>query len=401
MKKYIKKIAFINRMNSAVKGFIQHDKANRDLAKYRYFAEKNNLHTLNDSELKDALNQRLASRQIIITPKPKGSLNIFLAYYVSDWEGILPLTLSEFGTVTDFDWIKHGYHHCSSDWLSKRDHMNEEMLDAFYKANEESPIDIVIGYLSGYTVSPSVLKNMADAGAVIVNFCFDDKLNFPGKKKGGRFTSPAAIAHAVDLNLTSSVDSIIKYVVHGGLAMFWPEAAEPTIHKSYDLPFEYDVTFMGSCYGWRPAFIKKLKALGANIKCFGKGWPNGYLSNDDMIKIYSQSRINLGFAAIGHSKKLMCLKGRDFEVPSSGGLYLTQNNPELAHLYDIGREIVTYNNVKDCARIINELLNDHDKANTIRTAGQQRCLKDHTYSVRWTKLYKIIGLLTEDSHKNS
>ena len=42
------------------------------------------------------------------------------------------------------------------------------------------------------------------------------------------------------------------------------------------------------------------------------------MSNEEMVKLYSCSRINLGFAGVGHSKKLMCREGRDFEVPMSG-----------------------------------------------------------------------------------
>ena len=67
---------------------------------------------------------------------------------------------------------------------------------------------------------------MAQAGAVIFNFSLDDKLHFPGQILGGRFTNTAALAHVVDLNLTNSPDSIIKYMVHGGLATFWPEAGK-------------------------------------------------------------------------------------------------------------------------------------------------------------------------------
>jgi len=328
-------------------------------------------------------------------------MHIFLAYYVSNWESVLPESLEQFGKISVFNWRKHGFDDRKQDWLTCRDQMNIAMLDAFHKANQEEPVDVVIGYLSGYNTSPETLLRMSESGAVIFNFCWDDKLNFPGKKFGGRYNSPAAIANAIDLNLTNSPTSIVKYYVHGGLALFWPEAAEPTIHKPYDLPFEYDVSFVGSCYGYRPAFIKKLKVKGIKVECFGKGWPNGYLSNDDMVKLYSKSRINLGFASIGHSRKLMCLKGRDFEVPASRGLYLTQNNPELAHVYDIGKEILIYNNANHCTRIINDLLNDPEKANAIRNAGQQRCLKDHTYTVRWTKLFKITGLLTEDGYNNS
>jgi len=88
-------------------------------------------------------------------------------------------------------------------------------------------VDVVVGYVSGATVAPEVLTRMAADGAVVTNFCFDDKVYWPGARLGGRYRSPAAIAHAVDLNLTSDPNGIIRYAAHGGIAMFHPEAADP------------------------------------------------------------------------------------------------------------------------------------------------------------------------------
>ncbi len=271
--------------------------------------------------------------------------------------------------------------------------MNADMLAAFREANCARPVDAVIGYLSGHNTSPETLREMASAGAAIFNLCFDDKLFFPGRIVGGRYTSPAALAATVDLNLTNAPESILKYAVHGGLAMFWPGAAHPEVHCPRRGNFEYDVTFVGSCYGWRPRFIADLRRQGLKVECFGQGWPNGPLSNEEVINLFSRSRINLGFGGIGYSRKLLCLKGRDFEVPMSGGLYLTQDNPELALVYDVGREIVTYKDASQCARQVMRLLGDPERANAIRQAGRQRALRDHTYETKWSQVFKRAGLI--------
>ena len=274
-----------------------------------------------------------------------------------------------------------------------RDEMNRLMLEAFRSANSRRPVDVVIGYLSGHTISPETLLEMARSGAVITNFCFDDKHCFPGTLLGGRFCTTAAIAHAVDLNLTSDPNGILKYAVHGGLAMFHPEAASLDLHHPYDFPFEHDISFIGANYGWRPSFIRRLEGLGLHIACYGQGWPNGPVTNQDMAKVYSRTRINLGFGGIGHSRRLMNLKGRDFEVPMSGGLYLTQHNPELALVYDLSREVITFKDEADCASIIRELLIDIPRAAAIREAGHRRARRDHTYEARWSTVLRVIGAL--------
>jgi hypothetical protein len=396
IKVLLKRSNTLNYLNTQIKSYLQEKKANRSLAYYRTEAAKRGLSPPHGSELKTALRQRLAARGIHPVPKPKGNLHIFLAYPLNNWESVLPLALAPFGRVTTFEWRSLGYDDQSAKWLKERDSMNETMLEGFFKANAKKEVDIVVGYLSGYTTDPNILQKMGEAGAVIFNFCLDDKLSFRGRMVGGRWAGPAALASVVDLNLTNSPDSVIKYMVEGGLAMFWPEAAHPEIHRPYDVPFEFDVSFVGQKYGWRPKFIAKLQKMGIKVTCFGNGWENGPLSNEEMVKLYSRSRINLGFAGVGHSKKLMCLKGRDFEVPMSGGLYLTQDNPELSLVYNVGKEIVTYRNEKDCVEKIKWLLKSPDEADKIRKAGRMRALKDHTWDKRFSDVFKIAGLLRDD-----
>jgi hypothetical protein len=394
-KQNIKRIPFLYQTNAFIKARLQERKAAAELAYYHAEAKKRSLKVLNGSEVSAMLCQRLAERGIHPIPKPKGDLHIFLAYPLNNWESVLPLALAPFGEVSIFEWHSLGFNDQSSKWLKQRDSMNKAMLESFFKANSEKQVDVVVGYLSGYNTDAEILQQMRDSGAVIYNFCWDDKLGFHGKMYGGRWTGPAALAPAVDLNLTNAPDSCIKYMVEGGLAMFWPEAAHPDIHRPYDIPFEFDVSFVGGKYGWRPKFIAKLQKMGIKVVCFGNGWENGLLSDEEMVKLYSRSRINLGFAGVGHSKKLMCLKGRDFEVPMSGGLYLTQDNPELSLVYNVGKEIVTYRNEKDCAEKIKWLLKNPNEADKIRKAGRIRALKDHMWEKRFSDVFKIAGIIEE------
>ena len=342
--------------------------------------------------LKSALISRIGARTAALGwPKPPGKLHLFLIYGVTNWEAVLPDALSPFGTVSTFEWRSRGFDESKPDWLGRRDEMNRALLRAFEAANRQRPVDLVIGYISGYTVAPQVLQQMASRGAVIVNFCFDDKIAWPGRIRGGRYTSTAAIAQAVDLNLTSDPHGSARYFAHGGLCLFHPEAADPEWYKPLKMPFQYDVSFVGARYGWRPTLIRELRRRGVEVECFGKGWPNGAIPNSQMNEIYARSRVNLGFGGIGFSKTLLCLKGRDFEVPMSGALYLTQDNPELSSVFNLGREILTYRDAEDCAQTIRAILKDDERAGQIRIAARERCLRDHTYRARWANVLRSLG----------
>jgi spore maturation protein CgeB len=346
------------------------------------------------TDLQSALTNRIGARMASLGwPKRFGDLHLFLAYPHCNWEAVLPKALSPFGEVSVFEWRSLGFNDSAPDWLDRRDVMNQALVQAFAVANRRRPVDVVVGYLSGTTADPAILRELAAQGAVITNFCFDDKIRWPGEIRGGRYTSTAGIAHAVDLNLTCDPYGMTRYFAHGGLSAFHAEAADADWYKPLEVPFEYDVSFIGACYGWRPKLFEGLRRRGIHVECFGKGWPNGPISNEDMNCIYARSRINLGCGGIGYSKNLLSLKGRDFEVAMSGALYLTQNNPELSMVFEVGREILTYDDVEDCADVIRAILKDKDRAAEIRAAARARCLKDHTYTARWTGVFRALGAL--------
>jgi spore maturation protein CgeB len=395
----VRSVEWIERHSRAVAQEVQ---SRLTLANYRSLAAYRGLSSPTTEQLRLLLRQRIRARQAIRGyPSAMGHMHIFLAYYVSNWEAVLPQTLMPFGEVSEFEWRSHGFDDTSPDWLWRRDAMNREMLDAFRLAHKRRPVDAVIGYLSGDNTSASTLRAMADAGAVILNFCWDDKIHMPGRMRGGRLTGTAAIAGAVDLNMTNAPESVVKYMVHGGLAGFFPPAAFPETHRPYNVPFEFDVTFVGARYGWRPWLISELQRHGIKVECFGRGWPNGSLSETEMVKLYSRSRINLGLGGVGQSFRQTCIKGRDFEVPMSGGLYLTTHNPELSLIFDVGHEIVTYRTPTDCAATIRELLANPSRAADIRHRGLARSLKDHTYLRRWKDVFEFSGLLKPDVADNA
>jgi spore maturation protein CgeB len=391
----LKKIPLAAAANARLKAWLVERDAVATRNQYLEEASRRGLVAPEGSELQAMLAYRIAGRKASLGwPKRLGDLHLFLAYPLCNWEAVLPKALSPFGEVSAFEWRSLGFDDSAPDWLDRRDLMNQALLQAFAAANRRRPVDVVVGYLSGTTVDPAILREMAAQGAVITNFCFDDKIHWPGEIRGGRYTSTAGIAHAVDLNLTYDPHGMGRYFVHGGLSAFHAEAADPDSYKPLDVPFEYDVSFIGACYGWRPKLVEGLRRSGIRVECFGRGWPNGSIANDNMNGIYARSRINLGCGGIGYSKNLLCLKGRDFEVPMSGALYLTQNNPELSMVFEVGREILTYDDVEDCADVIRAILKDEDRASGIRAAARARCLKDHTYTARWTAVFTALGALT-------
>jgi spore maturation protein CgeB len=201
------------------------------------------------------------------------------------------------------------------------------------------------------------------------------------------------ICRYFDLCLTSTEDALKKYCIEGALPIYLPEGANPEIHKPYDVEKSIDVSFVGQCYGNRLTIIQALKDHGIHVEAFGYGWPNGPLSTKDMIRMYSKSKINLGFGGVAGHQDTYCLKGRDFEITMSGGLYLTEHNPELEKVYDIGNEIITYTSFDDLVAKIRYLLSNPEEAERVRKRGFQRAHTEHTWEMRFEKIFMLMGLI--------
>jgi spore maturation protein CgeB len=161
------------------------------------------------------------------------------------------------------------------------------------------------------------------------------------------------------------------------------------LYRRLNLPYKYDVSFVGQPHGDRPKIIKALRKAGINVETFGFGWPNGQVSTYEMIKIFNQSKINLNLSNASRGQ-VNQIKGRDFEIPGCGGFMITGFNEDLAEYFSIGDEVVTYESVNDLIEKIKYYLTHQDEREAIRERGYERILRDHTYTIRFSKIFDII-----------
>jgi len=327
-------------------------------------------------------------------PKRKGELRILSIYHDYNWEAAsLGYALEKFGEVYHFDWcdpvLAGGKQPGDTGWMRA---MHAGLLDRVRNLDAGHPFDVVFAYVSGEQMTTEVLDAL-HRFAPMVNLALNDKETFVGKVRNGHAAGARDICRCFDLCWTSTEDALEKYVVEGAMPLYLPEGANPDIHRPYDEEKLYDVSFVGQCYGNRPEIVARLYAAGIKVKTFGPGWPNGPLSLEEMVRTWSRSRINLGFGGVLGHKETYCLKGRDFEVPMSGGLYLTEHHDELLPFYEVGREIVTYTGFDDLLDKIRWLLAEPEQAEAIRRAGRERALLEHTWEMRFDRVFRVLGVV--------
>lgn len=122
----------------------------------------------------------------------------------------------------------------------------------------------------------------------------------------------------------------------------------------------------------------------------------GILSDVEMIQMYSRSKINLGFSSCGEThrtgERILQVRLRDFEVPMSGGFYMVEYMEELEEFFEIGKEIVCYESAEDLVDKIKYYLKNDTARESVRQAGYQRCLRDHTWHKRFQDAFSKMGL---------
>jgi spore maturation protein CgeB len=262
------------------------------------------------------------------------------------------------------------------------------------------------------------------SGSITFNWFGDDHWRF---NNYSRFWAP--LFHWASTTDTISVGKYYKIGYRNIIKTQW--GFNHHICHNYDVPKDHEVTFVGQVHSHRKRIIHRLKQKGVNIECWGKSWENGRLSQDEMVKIYSRSKINLNFTESSlafrwkpiakvflnrRADDSICLnaprvmiqnamaiitqrrpqiKARNFEIPGSGGFLLTQGADNLEEYFTPDKEIAVFSGIDDLKDKIKYYLSHNKERENIRHAGYQRALRDHTFEKRFFEIFQTMQLLPE------
>lgn len=297
-----------------------------------------------------------------------------------------------------------------------RDKMNKRLLETAY---EEKP-DFCFFFLFKDEIEKEVIKKISQR-FITFNWFADDHWRFDNFSK---YYAPYFTWVA-----TTDSQSVEKYYRIGYRNVIKTQwACNHFLYKPLNLAKVYDVSFVGQPHGNRKKIIEKIKKANINVNCWGNGWESGRISQEEMIRVFSQSKINLNLTNSSPTLDLkiilkiflkrkynnsiqLCkpgewidnfksilgrrreqIKARNFEIPGCGGFLLTSNADNLRDYYEDGKEIVIYNDINDLISKIKYYLKHEDERDEIALAGYKRTLKDHTYEKRFNEIFEIIRL---------
>jgi spore maturation protein CgeB len=301
--------------------------------------------------------------------------------------------------------------------------MNELLIDI---TNNEKP-DILFCNLFTNEIYPKTIKYITnETDTITLNWFSDDQWRF---NNFSRYWAPF-----FDWVITTDPLAVDKYHSIGYNNVIKSQyAANPNLYKPKEGHFKYDVSFIGSSHTNRRKMIDDLIRNHISVECWGSGWKNGRISHEDALSVISQSKINLNFTEVSTStmnlntlikmiakiflrrginstyhffplsiifrniinfslpESRLQIKGRNFEIPATGGFLLTQDAEDLYNFYEYGKEIVVFKNFDELIKNIKYYLEHEEERARIGIAGYERTIKDHIWENRFKEIFNIIS----------
>lgn len=264
-------------------------------------------------------------------------------------------------------------------------------IEQFIVAQGNEHPDLVILYLRGSLLSEELFSLVRNRWSCpLLGWNLDDRVSFWNYDSAGTHDHYQRWVTFFDLNLTNSKIASTWYHRAGAACIYTPAGLHlpDGMSQPTKADYQYPLSFLGTPKPDRETLVNRLNDVGLPVTVFGKGWPNGNWV-DSPSQVYRSSQINLGLGMA--TLNLSTTKNRDFECPGVGACYLTTYNWELPEWWDIGREILCYRNVEELIEMVCWYRNRPDECLRIAQAAWRRSVREHTWEIRFRRIFKHIG----------
>jgi len=143
-----------------------------------------------------------------------------------------------------------------------------------------------------------------------------------------------------------------------------------------------DISFVGAPTNSRKSFFESTEVP---VKYFFK------LSQQELFDAHTKTKIGVNLSVNDNDpNKSTQMKQRIFEIPAGGGLLLTQYHPGIEEYYEIDKEIITFNSVREYNKKVKFLLKNHKIIEFISKNGHKRFIQEHDSKIRLSSVLEQI-----------
>jgi len=209
------------------------------------------------------------------------------------------------------------------------------------------------------------------------------------------------VAPHYDYVFTSSIQCIPKYKKLGVknvehiTFMFYEKLNKLKVTEDDKKKYKCEISFAGNFCPIREKILQNLTDF--DLQLYGHNWqhasPKILIFHmgvcHEVFKLFKNSDINLNI----HTPEMtysMKTNSRSFEVTGLGGFLLTDRTFAIDDIFDVGREIVCYDNIKDLKEKIRYYLDNPKERKKIAKRGQKRTLKNYTFRILLNKMINSV-----------
>jgi spore maturation protein CgeB len=262
----------------------------------------------------------------------------------------------------------------------------------------------LVFFLAQAPVEPLLLRRLSSEGPLLAYWFVEDFQVFPYWRD---------LAPEVDVFFTIQREPFFRALTELGRKnfAFLPLAADPEVYHPLDLTpeeirqFGAAVSFVGAGYRNRREFFQGL--LDFDFKIWGSDWnmhsPLGpfiqnhgaWVLEDEAVKIFNASRINLNLHSSPYHLAINpegdYVNPRTFDLAAAGAFQLVDPRGQLSAFFQPEEEVALFHDLTEAREKIAYYLSHEEERLQVAHQGRQRCLRDHTFSIRLEQALDLIA----------
>ncbi len=280
--------------------------------------------------------------------------------------------------------------------------LHREYNNAVLNAASNFHPDILIAFKGSY-LKAETLASLKQTGIRLYNY-YPDRLALAGKL----FIEDAIPQYDCFFDTKQSWDNGLSNRLKPKNRVFVPHGYDPEVHRPLELSqtdakqYGCDVSLIATHSPRKEQMLRELIALkpDLNLLIWGNQWreknqtpalgkhlAGPAIEGSFYAKALRATRINLAVMGVkpGVEDKTTT---RTYEIPACGGFMLHERTDEVLELFEEGKEIACFGDVRELAEKIEYYLAHPDERAKIAAAGYARCVPAYSYDNRMAEIIR-------------
>ncbi|MBL7196266.1 MAG: glycosyltransferase [Desulfobacterales bacterium] len=275
--------------------------------------------------------------------------------------------------------------------LDQRWRAREKKLMALYSRLQQAAdsCDVLLLY-NGVNLHPEFLPYLSTFN---VYSCFDDP------ESSENLSAP--VAAAFDAVFYGNIAARFQYESWGckrlaWLPVFTAPSDVPSQNEEHKISYKernVDISLVCARNSQRKARLDRLVAAFPHAKCYGSGWNAGRIDDVTLKQIYEETKIGWNI-----HNSTGPINRRMFALSGFGILQICDNKTGLAHIFELGKEIVGFNTIPEAIELTRYYLAHADEGQEIAINGWHRFWKDYHAGAIWQRIGNQLSLWMDEGN---